>query len=175
MREMTMNLSILNLSRTIKHLLLPQWLVKRDFPAATLAAIEQAVAASERQHSGELRFVVEGGLPWNELWQGYSPHQRAIELFSQLQVWDTENNSGILIYVQWVDHAVEILADRGIAARVPQAEWDAICREMEAAFKRGDYRSGALAAIDRVSHLLQLHFPAAADNRNELSNKPLLL
>ncbi len=161
--------------RTLKHLVLPHWLVKRAFPAATLTAIEQAVTASEKQHTGELRFVTEGSLPWESLWQRQTPRQRAVDLFSQLRVWDTEHNSGILIYVQWVDRAVEILADRGIAARVPQAEWDAICREMEAAFKRDDYRGGALAAIERASKLLTEHFPMTHGDRNELSDKPLVI
>ena len=165
----------MNPSRIFKHLLMPHWLVRRAFPAATLTAIEHAVAASERLHAGELRFVVEGGLPWHELWQHHSPRQRAVDLFSQLRVWDTEHNCGILIYVQWVDHAVEILADRGIAARVPQVEWNAVCREMEAAFKRGDYQDGALAAIAHASDLLATHFPMAAGDRNELPDKPLVL
>jgi uncharacterized membrane protein len=165
----------MNPLRIFKHLLLPHWLVSRDFPAATLTAIEQAVAASEKLHTGELRFVVEGGLPLHDLWHDRSPRQRAADLFSQLRVWDTEHNCGILIYVQWVDHAVEILADRGIAARVPQAEWDAICREMEAAFKKRDYRGGALAAVERASALLGQHFPMTAEDRNELPDKPLLI
>ena len=169
-----MNLRM-NPIRVFKHLLVPQWLVRRAFPSATLSAIEHAVTASEKRHTGELRFVAEGGLPWHELWQNHSPRQRAADLFSQLRVWDTEHNCGILIYVQWVDHAVEILADRGIAARVPQSEWDAICREMEAAFKRGDYEGGALAAIARASSLLATHFPMTAGDRNELSDKPLVL
>ena len=165
----------MNLSRTFKHLLVPQWLVARAFPTATLTAIEHVVTASEKLHTGELRFVVEGGLPWESLMQGQTPRQRASDLFSQLRVWDTEHNCGILIYVQWVDHAVEILADRGVAARVPQVEWDAICREMETAFKRNDYRGGALAAIERASGLLAQHFPTSSSDRNELSDKPLII
>ena len=165
----------MNAFRVIKHLLVPHWVVRRAFPKPTLTAIEQAITASEKQHTGELRFVVEGGLPLHELWHGHSPRQRAIDLFSQLRVWDTDQNSGILIYVQWVDHAVEILADRGIAARVPQAEWNAICHSMEAAFKRGDYHIGALTAIERASQLLAMHFPSSGGGHNELPDRPLVL
>lgn len=165
----------MDLLRTFRHLLVPQWRVRQSFPMNTLQAIEGAIAASEKQHTGELRFVVEGGLPPEYLWRGATPRQRAVELFSQLRVWDTEHNSGILIYVQWVDHAVEILADRGIAARVPQAEWDAICHSMEAAFRRGEYRAGALAAIERANRLLAAHFPSAGGGHNELPDKPLML
>ena len=165
----------MNLFRVIKHLFVPHWVVRHAFPKPTLTAIEHAIAASEKQHTGELRFVVEGGLPLYQLWQGHSPRQRAVDLFSQLRVWDTEQNSGILIYVQWVDHAVEILADRGIAARVSQTEWNAVCRTMEAAFKRGDYRGGALAAIERASQLLATHFPSSGGGHNELPDRPLML
>lgn len=165
----------MNAFRVIKHLFVPHWVVRRSFPKSTLAAIERTIATSEKQHGGELRFVVEGGMPPYELWHGHSARQRAVDLFSRLRVWDTDQNSGILIYVQWVDHAVEILADRGIAARVPQAEWNAVCRSMEAAFKRGDYRGGALAAIDRASQLLALHFPSSGGGHNELPDRPLML
>ena len=165
----------MNLWRTFKHLLVPHWRVTRSFPVAALNDIEHAITASEKLHVGELRFVVEGGLHWDALWHNVMPRARAVELFSQLRVWDTERNCGILIYVQWVDRAVEIIADRGIAARVPQAEWDAVCREIEAAFKQDDYRGGALAAIERASGLLAQHFPTTANDRNELSDKPLVI
>lgn len=165
----------MNLGRIFRHLLVPHWSVRQSFTRSTLLAIEKTVAASEKQHTGELRFVVEGGLPPGLLWRGITPRQRAVELFSQLRVWDTEQNSGILIYVQWVDRAVEIVADRGIAAHVPQAEWDGICRDMEAAFRRGDYQAGAIAAIERGESLLVVHFPSAGGGRNELPDKPVLI
>ncbi|MFY9328560.1 MAG: TPM domain-containing protein [Georgfuchsia sp.] len=165
----------MNIFRVIKHLLVPNWAVRRAFPKATLNAIERAITVSEKQHSGELRFVVEGGLPLYALWQGYTARQRAIDLFSQLRVWDTDENSGILIYVQWVDHAVEILADRGIAAHVPQEEWDVVCRTMEAAFKCSDYCGGALAAIEHAGALLAKHHSSPDGGENELPNKPLML
>jgi len=161
--------------RLFKHLLTPPRLARRHFRKATLAAIGDAVTASEATHRGELRFVVEGPLPFVDLWQGRSARQRAAELFARLGVWDTEENSGILIYVQLVDRRVEILADHGISARVAQTEWDAICRTMEKAFKAGDYQGGALAAIARAGELLTEHFPAGADNPDELPDAPLVL
>lgn len=109
------------------------------------------------------------------LWRDLSSRQRAVELFAQQRVWDTAENTGILIYVQLVDRKVEILADRGIAARVPQAEWDAICRAMEANFRRGEWRQGALLAVTRAGELLTKHFPSGASNPNELPDQPLVL
>jgi len=145
------------------------------FARGDLAAIGDAIAACEKSHRGELRFVVEGPLPVSSLWHDKSAKARAVELFSQQRVWDTAENSGILIYVQLLDRRVEILADRGIAARVPQAEWEAICRELEASFRQGEWRRGALQAVARAGELLARHFPAGAHNSNELPDQPLVL
>jgi len=153
----------------------PHWLARRVFPAATLKEIEASVSASERHHGGELRFVVEAGLSFMDLWRGITPRGRAAEIFSSLRVWDTEHNSGVLIYLQLIDRRVEIVADRGIAAKVAQQEWDAICRGMEAAFKSGDYRRGALEAIDSVGKLLARHDPAIPGKQNELPDRPVIL
>jgi len=165
----------MNLARLFKHLLMPPWLAARRFGPALSAEIGAAVVVAEAGQRGEIRFVVEGPLPFADLRHGRTARQRAADLFGQLGVWDTAENSGLLIYVQLVDRQVEILADRGIAAKVAQAEWDAICHDMEAAFKAGDYRTGALAAIRRAGELLTVHFPAGEDNPNELPDRPLIL
>ena len=165
----------MTIRRILKHLGLSRWQVRRCFDRKTLNAIEAAVGAAERNHRGELRFVVEGLLPLRHLLHNVSARQRAVELFSQLRVWDTAENSGVLIYVQLADRRVEILADRGIAARVTQTAWDAICRDMETAFKNGDYRGGALDAIGKAGRLLSEHFPAAGAHPNELPDRPLVL
>lgn len=165
----------MKLKRFLKHLLSPHWLVRRAFPPAVLQRIETAIADSERSHEGELRFVVEAGLDLPELLRGETARQRAVEVFSALRVWDTEHNSGVLIYVQLVDRKVEILADRGINARVGQAEWDAVCRRMEQAFRKRDFAAGALTAIDDISALLHRHFPPGNSNPNELPDRPVIL
>ena len=163
----------MNLIRILKHLMTPHWYTRRAFSAASLRAIETAVAAAEQ--GGELRFVVEAGLPLDHLWRDMPPRERAQELFAQLRVWDTAGNSGVLIYVQLVDRRVEIVADRGIAARVPQAQWEAVCRSMEQAFARGDYAEGGLAAVCRIGEILAQHFPAGANPANELPDIPLII
>jgi uncharacterized membrane protein len=104
-----------------------------------------------------------------------STRERARQVFAQLGVWDTGENSGVLVYVQLVDRAIEIVADRGIARKVDQAEWDAICRAMERAFKQNHYEAGALEAIQGVTAILARHFPAGAANPNELPDKPAVL
>ena len=80
------------------------------------------------------------------IWQGLAARERALEVFGQLRVWDTEDNNGILVYVLFAERAVEILADRGIARCVPQQEWAALCREVEAEFAADGFRAGSLRA-----------------------------
>jgi hypothetical protein len=165
----------MDFKRIMRHLIAPQWLVDRKFPAATMRAIEAAIHESERVHHGELRFAAEGGLNLWLLLHGRAPRARAIEMFSQLAVWDTENNSGVLIYVQVVDRRIEIVADRGINARVGQREWEAIARRMETAFRAGRYEAGTLEGIREITMLLARHFPPSDANPDELPNAPVVL
>jgi hypothetical protein len=163
----------MSLSRIAKHLLIPDWWVHRAFPKDVLARIDKAVQVSERSHRGELCFIVEGDIDLLALLHGVTPRQRAEQLFGRMGVWDTEENSGVLIYVQLVDHCIEIVADRGISARVEQSEWDAICETMQSAFFAGLYEQGALEAIASISALLTRHFPSGEENPDELPNRPL--
>jgi uncharacterized membrane protein len=164
----------MDVKRFLKHSLLPHWWALRVLPQGMLDAVERAIGESEKRHSGELRFVVEGPLPAAVL-GGRSCRQRAIDLFSQLRVWDTEANSGVLIYVQLIDRKVEIVADRGIHARVGQGFWDAVCGRMQAEFRNGHFEAGALAAIGEITEVLATHFPPGNDNPNELPDKPVVL
>lgn len=161
--------------RLLKHLITPHRLARQRFPAALRAEIGKAVALSESHHQGELRFVVEGPLDLSLLWRNETARRRAVEVFSRLRVWDTEQNCGVLIYVQLVDRKVEILADRGIAARVPEADWRAICADMETAYRLGDFRSGSLQALAAVTEILTAHFPSQGSRTNELPDRPVFL
>jgi uncharacterized membrane protein len=161
--------------RVVRHLLTPHWIARRAFPRATLDRIEAAIRQSETAHAGELRFAVEAGLDPALLLKGVTPRQRAREVFAQLGVWDTEHDSGVLIYVQLVDRRIEILADRGIASKVAQATWDEICRRMETAFRAGQFEAGALEGIRETTALLARHYPPTGENPNELPDRPVLL
>lgn len=165
----------MDVPRIFRHLIAPQWVVRRAFPPPVLARIEAAVTASEASHRGELRFVVEGSLDLMPLLKGLTPRERALQVFSELRVWDTEENTGVLVYVQLIDHDIEIVADRGISARVAQSEWDKVCQRMEEAFQVGRYEHGLLSGIERVTALLAQHFPALAVNPDELPDKPVTL
>ncbi len=161
--------------RIARHLLASDRQVGRAFPRSALEAIEHAVKAAEATHIGEIRFAVEAALDGAPLFKGQSARGRALEVFSQLRVWDTQHNNGLLIYLLLADHAVEIVADRGIHARVDTHEWKDICRQMEAAFKRGDFEAGVVNGIQAVARHLAQHFPADGPNRNELPDSPVLL
>lgn len=159
----------------LRTLLTPGWVMRRRFTPAVLAEIEQAIAQVERQHAGEICFAVEHALDLADLRSGLTPRERALEVFGLMRVWDTEGNNGVLIYVLYADRAVEIVADRGIARRVPQAEWDAICRAVEQDFHGGAFREGSLKAVRAIAELLARHFPQAGGDANELPDQPLLL
>lgn len=165
----------MNLKRIAKHVLVTQGQVNRAFPRETLAAIEIAVKASETGHLGEIRFVLEGALDGAPLFRGQSARERAIEVFSLLRVWDTEHNNGVLIYLLLADRDVEIVADRGIHAKVGSEGWETICHTMEAAFRQGDYEGGVASGIQAVTAHLAAHFPSVGDNRNEMSDSPTVL
>ncbi len=161
------------MKRALKHLFVPHWVARSAFPAPALKKIEDAIRASEQRHRGEIRFAVEG--PLSPLHLRISSRRRARQVFALLDVWDTEDNTGVLIYVQFVDRAIEIVADRGIAARVAQSEWDALCRAMAGRFRKGEYVEGSLEAIEGVTRILEQHFPPRGANANELPDKPALL
>lgn len=165
----------MNIKRITKHLLLTHWQVNRSFPRQTLIAIEQAIRASETAHVGEIRFVVEGALDGAPLFKGQSARSRAIEVFSQLRVWDTEHNNGLLIYLLLADRAVEIVADRGIHSKVGLREWENICSRMETAFKQTSYEDGVIKGIQAITKHLMKHFPASGAGQNELPDKPVVL
>ncbi len=165
----------MNIKRITKHLLLTHWQVNRAFPRQTLMAIEQSIKASETAHVGQIRFAVEGALHSAPLFKGHSQRDRAIEVFSQLRVWDTEHNNGLLIYLLLADRAVEIVADRGIHSKVGSGGWVSICRKMETAFKQADYEGGVISGIRAVTHHLIRHFPASGAGRNDLPDKPVVL
>ena len=166
----------MSVSRVLKHLSTGRASVRRFFPPATLEAIEQAIRAAEARHSGQIRFAVEASLELSPLLAGQTAQQRALDVFSRLRVWDTERNNGVLIYLLLADRDVEIIADRGVHARLGSAAWEAICREMEAAFRERRFAEGVLAGIGRISALLAEHYPrTGAPGANELPDRPVVL
>lgn len=161
--------------RLLRHLFTDHMAARRAFPATTLQAITAAIARGEARHDGELRFVIEASMPLSHILRRQSARERALELFSQLRVWDTEHNSGVLIHVLLAERHVEIVADRGIHAKVEDGTWDAVCTRMQDAFALGNFEQGAVAGIDAISDLLAAHFPREAGKSNELPDEPVML
>jgi uncharacterized membrane protein len=165
----------MNFIRIMRHLSSGRAKVRRAFPPRTLDAIEQAVRETEAQHSGQIRFAVEAALELAPLLAGQTAQQRAIDVFSSLRVWDTEHNNGVLIYLLLADRDVEIVADRGVHAKLGKEVWETICREMEAAFRAGRFEEGVLAGIRSVGRHLAHHYPHSGEKVNELPDRPVLL
>jgi uncharacterized membrane protein len=159
--------------RLFNHRWLDETDTARALDTAALQRLEARVAASERRHSGEIRLCVEAGLPLSYLWRGATPRERALAMFGKLRVWDTEANNGVLIYLLLAEHAIEIVADRGLARQVPQAHWDALVGGMREAFRAGRFEAGLEQAVDAVDAMLVRHVPLAEGqiNPNELPDR----
>ncbi|MDQ0587943.1 TPM domain-containing protein [Variovorax paradoxus] len=165
------------LARIWRHQWMDEADVRRVLPDAAMERLAARVAASERRHSGEIRICVEAGLPWSYLRRNASARERAVTLFGKLRVWDTAHNNGVLIYLLLAEHAIEIVADRGIDARVDDAEWVAMAQRMGAAFREGRFEDGLTQALEEMSALLVAHFPLAENepDTNELPDEPVVL
>lgn len=162
------------IGRLVRHVFSPS--VRRAFPPAALQAITEAIAAGEQRHGGQVMFAVEADLPLAALWHKVSPRQAAEHAFARLRTWDTTHNNGVLIYLLLADHAIEIVADRGLHGRVAPEQWRRICTHLREGL-RGPAPVEALRdAIDEVSTLLEGHFPAAAGSDDDaLPNAPQIL
>jgi len=165
----------MGIGRIARHLVEHHWRARRVFTPRVLADIEQAIKAGEATHCGQLRFVVEGALDGRPLFRNQGARERALDIFSHLRIWDTAHNNGVLIYLLLADRKVEIVADRGIDAKVGAAGWVTICRAMEADFRTGAFKAGIIKGIAAVSRELAKYFPPDAHPRNELPDKPIVI
>lgn len=165
----------MSIGRITRHLLHHHWRARRVFSQDVLDRIEQAIKQTETTHSGQIRFVVEGALDGRPLFRNQHARERALDVFSHLRIWDTAHNNGVLIYLLLADRDVEIIADRGIDAKVGAAGWETICRAMEAAFSAGQFERGAIDCIAAVSRELAKHFPPGGPHPNELPDKPVVM
>lgn len=163
------------LKRLLRHLFCTGRAGRRAFPPETLQAIEAAIAEGETRHRAELRLIIEPALDFQDVLDGVTTRERARELFAQYGVWDTEDNCGVLVYINLADHQVEIVADRGVGRAVPAADWQHACRTMTDGFARNDYHGSTLAALAELESLLQRHYPDDGSTRNQLADKPVML
>jgi uncharacterized membrane protein len=165
----------MGIKRIGKHLLEHNWRARRIFTPAVLAAIEAAIKAGETTHSGQVRFVVEGALDGAPLFRNQSARERALDIFSHLRIWDTAHNNGVLIYLLLADRQVEIVADRGIDAKVGAAGWKKICTDMQTEFRTGKFEGGVIKGIEAVSRQLAAYYPKHGAGKNELPDAPVVM
>ncbi|MFV0681461.1 TPM domain-containing protein [Ottowia sp.] len=167
------------LIRLIRHRWLDASDAHRAVPPDMAERLRNRVAASEQRHTGEVRICVEGGLPPSYLWRhwrGGTPmrqivRERALMMFAKLRLWDTEHNNGVLIYLLLAEHAIELVADRGIDRLVGKEGWSTIMQRMEQAHLGEDLENGLTQALEEVSALLVEHFPQAAQTDDALSHR----
>jgi len=177
----------MNMFKRIKTVLRHLWLdesdTRRTIDPDMLERLHQRVSASEARHTGEVRIYVEASLPLSYLWrhlrEGVPVHalarQRATSMFGKLRVWDTQHNNGVLLYLLLAEHAIELVADRGLNAIVQPGEWLAMVQHMGAAFASGHFEDGLTQALSEVSAPLVQHFPAGpTPNSNDLPDIPVL-
>ncbi len=148
---------------------------RKAFPPESLTRIGAAISAGEQRHRGELRLIVENSMPSDAIWADMSNRQRAIALFAEYGVWDTEDNCGVLIYVNLAEHKVDIVVDRHIGRNIDPATWQQVCRTMTQGFARGEFEASTLAAVEQVNALLAEQFPATGVRANELPDHPIVL
>jgi uncharacterized membrane protein len=165
----------MGIGRILKHLVEHRWRERRIFTPKVLARIEQAIREGEATHSGQIRFVVEGALDGRPLFRDQPARERALDIFSQLRIWDTEHNNGVLIYLLLADRDIEIVADRGINGKVGTEGWEHICTLLEKEFRAGLFEYGVIKGIQEVSRVLAQHFPKEPGGRNELPDAPVVL
>ncbi len=171
------------LSCIVKHLWLDESDSHRALPPELLGRLTQRVAASEARHTGQIRICVEASLPWSYVRRlnaatpmAQLSRERAVMLFGKLHVWDTEHNNGVLIYLLLAERAIEIVADRQLNGHVAPQDWAAMTGRMAAAFRQGRFEDGLTQALEEVSALLVMHFPAVTGKPgiNELPNEPVM-
>ena len=160
-------------NRTLQHAVTTRNAVKKALPDSAMDRLERAIGLAERGSSGQVRMIVEAHWPLMQV-KRTEPRQRAIEWFSQLRVWDTEHNNGVLLYLLFAERRVEIVADRGFNRLVTQSQWDAICRALEKHFGNGAFEAGLSEGINAIGELQREYF-AADMGPNEQSDSPVLV
>lgn len=167
----------MNWARAFKHATSSPSAAARLFSAETMTRLQAAIASGEAAHRGEVRLVVESRLPLRKIRRDMSTRQRAIDVFGTFRVWDTEENNGVLLYVNVADRRLEIVADRAAARLIGDPHWQTIATAAQAAFRDGDFERGATQAIDAINRALATAFPAdpGTARRNELDDQPVVL
>ena len=152
-------------------------LITQYVSPAALERLQAFINASEQQHTGQILLCIEASLSPEEIQRYATPRARALALFGELRVWDTEDNNGVMLYLLLDQHAIELVADRALHRSVAQNAWSNITERLAAALRASQYENGLQAALELISGLLIAHFPATAGrvHENTVSDVPVLL
>jgi len=134
--------------------------------------ISKTIKEMEKITAGEIRVAVKEEKPL--LKKGKDIRALAEEEFFKLNMHNTRDKTGILLYLILRERQFYILADEGINAKVSQETWDTVRNEMQEEFMSGHFANGLITGVKKVGKILGEHFPVKADDTNELSNKVVM-
>lgn len=152
------------MGRILSNLFYPPFLARRAFPDEALKEISYAISAAEQEQGCEILFVVEAAMDLKHLWRGMTTWDRAVDLFASRRVWDTADNTGILLYVVMAERAVELVADRGVLEKVSEEALMDVVHEVTAEIRKQNEVRGVIAGISNLVQLLKPHFPPKDTN-----------
>lgn len=125
--------------------------------------ISKAVQSAEATTSGEIRVFIDDRC-------GEDPLEKAAFIFQKLNMQETAQRNGVLIYVAMEDHRLAILGDTGIHEKLQAGYWQEVVHGMEDLFRDGRIVDGLVWAVSEVGRRLAVHFPTSGHNPNELSD-----
>lgn len=140
----------------------------RKLPVDT-TQIEQAISHLEQRTSAELRVVVE-----RKNKSGLNAVKRAEQLFDELNMHETAERNGVLIYLSFVPHHLAIIGDKGIHEKVGQIFWQSVYDAIKIECQHNEYTKGICEGIKQVETQLTIHFPRQTDDIDELPNEVVI-
>ncbi len=123
--------------------------------------IKNAIAAAEKNTSGEVRVYIENNCKDDVL-------ERAADRFDMLGMHKTERRNGVLIYLASEDKKFAIIGDRGINVLVGEDFWNITKEMMQTEFRAGHIAAGLISGIEEVGVKLKAFFPYHSNDINEL-------
>lgn len=126
--------------------------------------IQESIAKAELQTSGEIRVHIDKACDGD-------PVKRAIEVFEELVMHETQLRNGVLIYIAFSNQKLAIIGDEGINKLVPPNFWDSTRDTMIQLFKQEKFIEGICAAVKEAGEQLSNYFPLQDGDVNELSNE----
>ena len=169
------NASTSSLARWWRQVLFVPLLHSKWLTADARARLTKRVESAEQGHRGEVFLIVENHLPIQDAYY-INCRDRAIDLFSEYRVWDTEENTGVLVYVNICEHQLEIVADRGISAHVSPTVWHAMCEKAVSGIANKKTEESVAELLDEVGQVLRQYYQLEDNpSGNELSNTVVFL